>query len=37
MLHGAYSVVKRWLCSDTPETPEFIADVILNLARRLCS
>ena len=37
LLHGAYAVLRRWLYSDSPETPEFIADVIMEMAGRLCA
>lgn len=36
ILRGAYSVVRRWLYSDTPETPGFIAGIITDITGRLC-
>ena len=36
LLRGAYSVVRKWLYADTPESPEFLAGIIMDLALRLC-
>ena len=36
ILRGAYSVVRKWLYADTPDTPEFIAGIIMELAGGLC-
>lgn len=34
ILHGAYAVVRRWLDSENPESPEVIADIIVDLTGR---
>ena len=36
ILRGAYSVVRKWLYAEKPESPEFIANVIMELAGTLC-
>ena len=35
VIYGCYSIIRRWLMSENPETPEDITDIILKLIERI--
>ncbi len=35
VIYGCYSIIRRWLTAENPETPEDITNIILELIERL--
>ncbi len=35
VIYGCYSIIRRWLTAEDPESPEDITDIILELIERL--